>query len=109
MSNNSDIETQVTRVLSRMEYNGARLDKIEEKLEVLTKTLVSLAKSEEKIESLRDDHEKMYDRINKLSVKIDNIEERVSENARTVALINKFVIAAIIAAIGSIVAQYINL
>jgi len=109
MNNNSDLETQVTRVLSRMEYNGARLDKIEEKLEVLTKTLVSLAKAEEKIESLRDDHEKMYDRINKLSVKIDNIEERVNENARTVALINKFVIAAIIAAIGSIVAQYINL
>lgn len=109
MNNNNDLEAQVTRVLSRMEYNGSRLDKIEEKLEVLTKTLVSIAKAEEKIESLRGDHEKMYDRINKLSVKIDNIDERVSENARTVALINKFVIAAIIAAIGSIVAQYINL
>lgn len=108
MSNN-DLEAQVTRVLTRMETNGARLNKIEEKLEILTKTMVTLARAEEKIESLRSDHEKMYERVNKLSIKLDNIEEKVSENARTVALINKFVIAAIIAAIGSIVAQYINL
>ena len=108
MSNN-DLEAQVTRVLTRMETNGARLNKIEEKLEVLTKTMVTLARAEEKIESLRGDHEKMYERVNRLSVKLDTIEEKVSENARTVALINKFVIAAIIAAIGSIVAQYINL
>ena len=108
MSNN-DLEAQVTRVLTRMETNGARLNKIEEKLEVLTKTMVTLARAEEKIESLRGDHEKMYERVNRLSSKLDTIEEKVSENARTVALINKFVIAAIIAAIGSIVAQYINL
>ena len=107
--NNHDLEGQVARVLTRMETNGSRLDKIEEKLEVLTKTMVTLARAEEKIESLRGDHEKMYERVNRLSMKLDTIEEKVSENARTVALINKFVIAAIIAAIGSIVAQYINL
>lgn len=106
---NNDLEAQVTRVLTRMETNGSRLNKIEEKLEVLTKTMVTLARAEEKIESLRGDHEKMYERVNRLSSKLDTIEEKVSENARTVALINKFVIAAIIAAIGSIVAQYINL
>jgi len=102
-----DLADQVTRVLTRMETNGARLNKIEEKLDELTTTMVTLARAEEKIEALRADHDKMYNRINKLSSKLDDIESKVDENARTVAFINKVVIAAVIAAIGAIVAQYI--
>lgn len=103
-----DLAEQVTRVLTRMETNGSRLDKIEEKLDELTNTMVTLARAEEKIETLRVDYDKMYNRINRLSSKLDDIESKVDENARTVAWINKIVIAAVIAAIGAIVAQYIT-
>ena len=68
--------------------------------------MVSLAKAEEKIEALKDDHDKMYERINRLSTKLDDIERKVDENSRTVGLINKIVIAAVIAAVGSLVAQW---
>ena len=84
----------------------ARLDKIEEKLDKLTEAMVSMARAEEKINALKDDHDKQYERMNRLSVKLDDIEKKVDDNARTVSLINKLVFAAVIAALGSLAAQW---
>lgn len=88
------------------ENNYQRLDRIEAKLDKLADAMVAMARAEEKITSLQDDHDKMYERINKLSVKLDCIEKKVDDNSRTVSLINKIVIAAVIAAVGSLVAQW---
>ena len=88
------------------EANASRLDRIEEKLDRLTDAMVSMARAEEKINALKDDHDKMYERINRLSQKLDDIEKKVDDNARTVSLINKLVFAAVVAAVGSIVAQW---
>jgi len=88
------------------DLDSQRLDRIEQKLDEIAYIMVSLAKAEEKIEALKDDHDKMYERINRLSIKLDDIERKVDENSRTVALINKIVIAAVIAAVGSLVAQW---
>ena len=85
----------------------ARLDKIEEKLDKLTEAMVSMARAEEKINALKDDHDKQYERMNRLSVKLDDIEKKVDDNARTVSLINKLVFAAVIAALGSLAGQWI--
>lgn len=85
---------------------ASRLDRIETKLDEIAFIMVSLAKAEEKIESLKDDHDKMYERINRLSVKLDEIERKVDDNSRTVSLINKVVIAAVVAGVGSLVAQW---
>ena len=67
----------------------SRLDKIEDKIDKLTDTMVSMARAEEKITALRTDQNKMYERINRLSGKLDDIQFKVDENARTVALVNK--------------------
>ena len=56
--------------------------------------------------ALQDDHDNMRERMNKLSVKLDDIQRTVDNNSRTVSLINKIVIAAVIAGIGSLVAQW---
>ena len=88
------------------EANASRLDRIEEKLDRLTDAMVSMARAEEKIIALKDDHDKMYERINRLSQKLDDIEKKVDDNARTVSLINKLVFAAVVAALGSIAAQW---
>ena len=88
------------------EANAFRLDRIEEKLDRLTDAMVSMARAEEKINALKDDHDKMYERINRLSQKLDAIEKKVDDNARTVSLINKLVFAAVVAALGSIAAQW---
>ena len=82
-----------------------RLERIEVKLDQLTDAMVSLARAEEKIASLADNHNNQMERINRLSVKIDDIEKKVDDNARTVSIINKLVYAAVVAAVGTFVAQ----
>ena len=80
----------------------SRLDKIEDKIDKLTDTMVSMARAEEKITALRTDQNKMYERINRLSVKLDEIQFKGDENARTVNLVNKLFWVAIVAAAGAV-------
>ena len=82
-----------------------RLDRIEEKLDKMGEVLVALARFEEKMEAYNDYRENSWNRMNKFSEKLDAIEKKVEENAHTVKIINKLVYAAVIAAIGTCVAQ----
>ena len=83
-----------------------RLERIENKLDQLTDAMISLARAEEKIASLAEHQTNQTERLNRLSVKIDDIEKKVDENAHTVGIINKLVLAAMVAAVGAIVAQW---
>jgi|TARA_Y100000389_G_scaffold187496_1_gene208946 chlorite dismutase len=84
---------------------NTRLDRIEEKLDKLGEAMISMARAEEKITGLQDDHDKMYQRMNRFSEKLDSIEKKVDDNSRTVILINKVVYAAVVAAVGTYVAH----
>lgn len=86
-----------------IETNEARLDRIEQKIDKLADAMISLARAEEKIIALQDDHDNMRDRMNKLSIKLDEIQKTCDENARTVGVINKVVYVAVAAAIGTYV------
>lgn len=79
-----------------------RLDRIESKLDKLADAMISLARAEEKIEAMSEEHEKQYERINRLSVKIDEIERIVLDNQRTVNLISKLFWVVVVAATGAI-------
>lgn len=83
-----------------------RLDRIEEKIDQLAQAMISLARAEEKIAAMQEFQTNQIERVNRLSVKLDDIEKKVDENHRTVCLINKLVYAALIAAVGAYVAQY---
>ena len=87
------------------ETNAKRLDRIEEKLDRLTDAMVAMARAEEKIIALQDDHENMRERLNKLSVKLDEIQKTVDDNSRTVGIINKIGMALIVAVLGAYVAH----
>lgn len=87
------------------ETTATRLNRIEEKLDKLADAMVSIARAEEKMTGLKEDHEKMYERVNRLSAKLDDIERKVEDNNRTVTVINKLFWVAIVAATGSIAAQ----
>ena len=63
------------------ESTAVRLNRIEEKIDKLADAMISLARAEEKIIALQDDHENMRDRMNKLSVKLDEIQRAVDENS----------------------------
>jgi len=84
------------------ETTNTRLDRIEEKLDRLADAMISLARAEEKIEAMSDEHQKQYDRINKLSVKIDEIEKVVLDNQRTVQFMHKLFWVVVVAAAGAI-------
>ena len=86
-----------------IESNETRLGRIEQKIDKLADAMISLARAEEKIIALQDDHDNMRDRMNKLSVKLDEIQKTCDENARTVSIINKVVYVAVAAAIGTYV------
>tara|TARA_B100000925_G_scaffold123492_1_gene91752 strand:- start:116 stop:391 length:276 start_codon:yes stop_codon:yes gene_type:complete len=88
-----------------MEVLGQRLDRIEDKLDKLADAMVAMARAEEKLEALQNEHNKMYDRVNRLSMKLDDIESGVQENSNTVKVINKLFWVAIIAASGAIAAN----
>lgn len=87
------------------ETNETRLDRIEQKIDKLADAMISLARAEEKIIALQVDHDNMRDRMNKLSVKLDEIQQSVDKNAHTVSIINKVVYAAMVAAVGAYVAH----
>ena len=87
------------------ESTASRLDRIESKLDQLTDAMITLARAEEKLAGLKEDHLKSYDRMNNLSQKIDDLNKKVDDNARTVATINKLFWIASMAISGSIAAQ----
>ena len=63
--------------------------------------MIAIARAEEKLTSMQKDSQNNFERMNKFSSKLDEIEKKVDDNAHTVAIINKVVYlisAAIIAA-----------
>ena len=81
---------------------NTRLTRIEEKLDKLADAMVSIARAEEKIEAMSDEHQKQYERINKLSQKIDDIEKIVLDNQRSVQFMHKLFWVVVVAAAGAI-------
>ena len=92
-----------TLMAETSESNAKRLDRIEEKLDKLAEAMIAMARAEEKIIALQDDHENTRERLNKLSMKLDDIQKSVDDNSRTVGIINKVVYVAVAAAIGTYV------
>ena len=88
------------------ETTSTRLDRIEGKLDKLTDAMVSVARAEEKIGTLMNDHEKMHERLNRFSQKLDDIEKKVEDNARTVQVINKLFWAVITAIVVGLASQF---
>jgi len=86
-----------------VDNNGQRLDRIEEKIDKLSDAMISLARTEEKILAMEENHRNHYERMNRFSVKLDNIEEKVNENAHVVGLINKLTFIGVAAIVGGIV------
>ena len=70
--------------------NSTRLDRIEAKLDQLAEAVIALARAEEKIKALKDDHEDMNNRMSNLERQCSEIKQAVDENSRTIQVINKF-------------------
>lgn len=74
-----------------------RLNRIEEKIDKLAEAMISIARIEEKISSMDEDREVYWEKLNKLSAKVDILEKQTSDTTRTIGIIHKlfwFVVAA---------------
>ena len=71
------------------ETQSSRLDRIEEKIDKLSDAMISLARAEEKLIAIEKNNHANYDRMNRFSQKLDNIEDKVNDNARTIGVITK--------------------
>ncbi len=89
------------------ESNAIRLDRIEEKLDKLADAMVAMARAEEKIANLQDDHNKMHERLNKHSEKLDEIERVVHDNHRTICVINKLFWIVVTGIVGGVTGMYL--
>ena len=81
---------------------NTRLTRIEEKLDKMGEAMISLARAEEKITSLHDNQNNHFQRTNRLSIKIDEIERVVLENQRAVGFMQKLFWVVLIAVAGAI-------
>lgn len=86
-----------------VESNQKRLDRIEEKIDKLSDAMISLARAEEKLIAIEKNNHANYDRMNKFSEKLDVIENKVEDNARTVGIINKVAVIVGTGVIGAII------
>jgi len=92
--------------MARQPTTNDRLQRIEDKVDKLAEAMISVARAEEKIGTLMNDHEKMHERLNRLSAKIDDVQRTVDENARTVSIINKLFWAVITAIAIGLASQF---
>lgn len=80
----------------------SRLDRIEAKIDKLADAMISVARAEEKLVSMEQKYAAQYDRMNKFSTKLDELEKVVMQNTATVNTINKLFWIAIVAMAGAI-------
>lgn len=88
---------------AQRETQSTRLNRIEEKIDKLSEAMISLARAEEKLIAIEKNNHNNFDRMNRFSQKLDDIEKKVDDNARTISIINKVVYLITAAIIGAAV------
>lgn len=88
------------------ETQSDRLSRIEEKIDKLSEAMIALARAEEKLVAIEKNNHNNFDRMNRFSQKLDDIEKKVDDNARTVSIINKVVYVISVALVGAIVKYF---
>jgi tetrahydromethanopterin S-methyltransferase subunit G len=80
-----------------------RLDRIEEKIDKLADAMIALARAEEKLIAIEKNNHSNFERLNRFSQKLDDIEKKVDDNARTVHIINRIALIVGTGVIGGII------
>lgn len=68
-------------------WQADRLSRIEVKIDKLSEAMISLARAEEKLLGIESSNNAQYQRINKLSEKLDNLESKTDESHRAVKIL----------------------
>lgn len=74
--------------MSNSDYDS-RLDRIETKIDDLSTAMISLARAEERLIAIEKNYFAHYDRLNRHSEKLDEIERAMTDNTRTINVISR--------------------
>lgn len=85
-----------------------RLDRIEEKIDKLSDAMISLARAEERLISIETNNANQYERINKMSLKIDNLQSEVDKAKYTTSAISKLFWVILASISGTLAAVFIK-
>jgi len=88
------------------ETQASRLDRIEVKIDKLSDAMISLARAEEKLIAIEQNNHTNFERLNRFSAKLDDIEKKVDDNARTVQIINRLFWIVAVAIASVVVSQH---
>ena len=66
-----------------------RLDRIEDKIDKLSETVITLARAEEKLIALSSDNKDTRDRLRKVEGQVVEVDRKLDETAITVKVINR--------------------
>jgi len=89
------------------ETHTKRLDRIEEKIDKLGDAMISLARAEEKLIAIEQNNHSNFERLNRFSAKLDDIEKKVDDNAYTIRIINRLFWIGVTAVVALVSSQHL--
>jgi len=84
-----------------------RLDRIEKKLDMISDVIVSIARAEEKIETLAKYGEAQATQILKIVERLESLERKVTSNEIVVAVVNKLFWIVVTGIVGGVTGMYL--
>jgi hypothetical protein len=83
-----------------------RFDRIEEKLDKLSEAMVLIARTDEKLVAMEQKYAAQYERTNRFSNKLDEIDKQLTENSQVIRNLGTFFWILVTAVVGAVAAQY---
>jgi hypothetical protein len=86
-----------------------RLDRIEEKIDRLSEAMVLIARTDEKLVAMEQKYGAQYERMNRFSTKLDDIERQVILNAqvsRNISTLFWILVTAVTGGVATMIMQF---
>ena len=86
-----------------------RLDRIEEKIDRLSEAMVLIARTDEKLVAMEQKYGAQYERMNRFSIKLDEIERQVILNAqvsRNISTLFWILVTAVTGGVATMIMQF---
>jgi tetrahydromethanopterin S-methyltransferase subunit G len=86
-----------------------RLDRIEEKIDKLSEAMVLIARTDEKLVAMEQKYGAQYERMNRFSTKLDEIERQVILNAqvsRNISTLFWILVTAVTGGVATMIMQF---
>ena len=77
-----------------------RLERVEEKLDKLTEAIVSIARIEERVNTVLKNNDRFFVRLDKLEVRMEMVENKSALNQKTIGATERFIWIIISASVG---------